>query len=337
MVDRLRPPSGSAARPGEAGASDPLASAIALRFPHATCTPEFDGVRVELTQDGVDYRARVEMTPVGRVSVETPSLDGFQLALSWTDRNVGSVGSAFDDSCLVETNDISLANMWLDPEAQAALLASRYMQGHKETTRNTAPLLRDGAWHHELRDDQVIAQRAEPESSTDRIGDLLATCLSLAMRPVRWASWFRPLAKALGGEANPRIELGGRPVLRVRRGAADVTVRLLRRLGPGDPGRLRTVVGAHRIGSGGETLTLISKDLPRRAWPPLHDQGPNSMQIDLQARTLLDAARPSTTVVRPHDIEITFDGVFADVDRLGAAIQLASYWAVDRSRSGPYR
>ena len=316
---------------------DPLASAIVARFPQAACTPEFDGVRVELTHDGVLYRCRAEMAPVGRVTVQTPSTDGFELALSWTDRNVGSVGSAFDDSCLVQTNDVSLANMWLDREAQAALLASRYMMGRPDASRITAPMLRDGAWHHELRDDQVTAQRAEPEPSTDRIGDLLATCISLAHRPTRWARWFRPLAKALGGEAIARVELGGRPVLRVRRGAADVTVRLLRRLGPGDPGRLRTVIGAHRVGSAGETLTLISNDLPKAAWPPIDHHAPCALQIDSHARALLDAARPSTTIVRRHDIEITFDGVYADAERLGAAIQLAAYWAASHTQRGPYR
>lgn len=319
------------------GVQDPLASAIAARFPQAVCTPEFDGVRVELTHDGSVYKARAEMTPVGRISVQTPSTDGFSLALSWTDRNVGRLGTALDDSCLVETNDVSLAKMWLDRDAQAALLASRYMSGTPEAMRNTAPMLRDGAWHHELRDDQVIAQRAEPEPSTERMADMLAACLALATRPARWARWFRPLAKALGGEAIARVELGGRPVLRVRRGPAEVTVRLLRRLGPGDPGRLRTVVGAHRVGSGGETLTLIADDLPRVAWPPVSEQAPSSLQIDAHARKLLDAARPSTTLVRAHDIEITFDGVFADTDRLGAAIQLAAYWAVDHVEHGPYR
>lgn len=316
---------------------DPLASAIVARFPQAACTPEFDGVRVEITHDGVLYRGRAEMAPVGRVSVQTQSTDGFELALSWTDRNVGSVGSAFDDSCLVETNDISLANMWLDREAQAALLASRYMTGPAGSSRTTAPLLRDGAWHHELRDDHVTAQRAEPEPSTDRIGDLLATCISLAHRPTRWARWFRPLANALGGEAVERVELGGRPVLRVRRGAAEVTLRLLRRLGPDDPGRLRTVIGAHRHGSAGETLTLIAHDLPKAAWPPIGDHAPSALQIDSHARSLLDAARPSTTIVRRHDIEITFDGIYTDVERLGAAIQLAAYWAVDHTQRGPYR
>jgi hypothetical protein len=316
---------------------DPLASAIVARFPEAVCTPEFDGVRVELMHDGSVYKARAEMAPVGRVTVQTPSTDGFSLAISWTDRHVGRLGLSLDDSCLVQTNDVSLAKMWLDREAQAALLASRYMPGTPEALRNTAPLLRDGAWHHEVRDDHVIAQRAEPESSTERMADLLATCLSLATRPARWARWFRPLAKALGGEAIARVELGGRPVLRVRRGAAEVSVRLLRRLGPSDPGRLRTVVGAHRTGSGGETLTLIDDNLARAAWPPLSEQAPSSLQVDARARALLDAARPSTTLVRAHDIEITFDGVFADIDRLGAAIQLAAYWAVDRAQTGPYR
>ena len=316
---------------------DPLASAITARFPQAACTPEFDGVRVELTHDGVVYCGRAEMAPVGRVSVQTPGTDGFELALSWTDRNVGSVGSSFDDSCLVQTNDVSLASVWLDREAQAALLASRYMSGRPDSSRSTATLLRDGAWHHELRDNHVTAQRAEPEPSTSRIGDLLATCISLAHRPTRWARWFRPLAKALGGEAIARVELGGRPVLRVRRGAAEVNVRLLRRLAPDDPGRLRTVIGAHRVGSAGETLTLIARDLPHAAWPPIDERAPSAFQIDSHARTLLDAARPSTTMVRRHDIEITFDGVFADVERLGAAIQLAAYWAVDHTQRGPYR
>jgi hypothetical protein len=316
---------------------DPLAAAIARRFPDAVCTPEFDGVRIELTHEGVTYKARAEQAPVGRVSVQLPSTDGFELALSWTDRNVGSLGASFDDSCLVQTNDVSLARVWLDREAQAALIASRYTQGRPDPMRNTAPLMRDGAWHHELRADQVVAQRTEPEPSPDRISDLLATSLALATRPARWAHWFRPLAKSLGGEALARVELGGRPVLRVRRGQADVTVRLLRRLGPGDPGRLRTVVGAHRIGSGGETLTLISEDLPRSAWPPLGEESPHKLAIDPHAQRLLGAARPSTTLVRKHDIEITFDGVFGDHDRLGAAVELAAYWAAGHKQTSPYR
>ncbi|NVB83841.1 MAG: hypothetical protein HOV81_36035, partial [Kofleriaceae bacterium] len=126
-------------------------------------------------------------------------------------------------------------------------------------------------------------------------------------------------------------------VLRFRRGTTEVTVRLLRRLGPADHGRLRTVVGAHRAGSGGETLTLIAEDLPRMAWPPANEVGPSTLRIDARARALLDTARPSTTIVRRHDVEITFDGSFADADRLGAAIELACHWATDHSHAGPYR
>ena len=78
-------------------------------------------------------------------------------------------------------------------------------------------------------------------------------------------------------------------------------------------------------------------DLPRSAWPPPNDLGASSLRIDDRARTLIDAARPSTTIVRKHDVEITFDGVFADAERLGAAIQLAGYWAGDHDHVGPYR
>jgi hypothetical protein len=314
-----------------------LASAIVLRFPGARCTVDTSGVTADLAYEGAQYHAYAAMTPHGRVTVRLPSTDGFELALRWTDRDVGSLRSAFDDSCLVETNDVSLANMWLDREAQSALLASRYTSGQPESLRNTLPMLRDGTWQHELRGDQVIASRREPESSAERVTDLLAASLALATRPDRWARWFVPLGRALGGETSPRVELGGRPVLRVRRNSAEVHVRLLRRLGPGDPGRLRTVVSSHRLASTGETLTLIAEDLPRTAWPPPNDLAKSSLRIDTRARMLLDLARPSTTIVRRHDVEITFDGVFADADRLGAAIQLAAYWSSERVHDGPYR
>jgi hypothetical protein len=182
-----------------------------------------------------------------------------------------------------------------------------------------------------------MASRTDAEQSPDRIADMLAASLALATRPVRWAKHFAPIARALGCELATRVELGGRPVLRIRRGAVDVTVRLLRRLGPADQGRLRTVVGAHRLGAGDETLTLISHDLPRTAWPPANEPAPASLRIDDRARSLLDAARPATTIVRRHDVEITFDGAFGDVERLGAAIELAAHWAGDRAQASPYR
>ena len=315
-----------------------LASAIVDRFPGATCTADPVGVRIELTLGETAYRARAQLEPVGRVAVQLPSTDAFELTVSWTDRVRHGVREAsFDDSCLVETNDVALAGVWLDDEVRGALLASRYVSGAPDPLRATLPLLRDGTWHHELRSDEVMATRTDPELAPSRIGDLLAASLALASRPVRWAHRFAPIAKALGGEAAPRVELGGRPIVRVHRGPIDVTVRLLRRLGPADPGRLRTVVGAHRVGATGETLALIADDLPRTAWPPANEPAPSSLRIDDRARRLLDAARPATTMVRRHDVEITFDGAVTDGERLGAAVELAAHWAGERTRTGPYR
>jgi hypothetical protein len=321
---------------------DRLALAIVDRFPNATCAAEPSGastcVRVEVSVHDTVYRARAQMQPVGRVAVQLPSTDGFELSVSWTDRVLASPRPpSFDDSCFVETNDVSLASLWLDGEARNALLASRYVSGTPQPLRVTVPLLRDGAWQHELRSDEVMASRTDAESSPERIADMLAASLALASLPVRWAKRFAPLARSLGGESAARVELGGRPVLRLRRGAVDVSVRLLRRLGPADRGRLRTVVGAHRAAASGETLTLISDDLPRSAWPPANEHGAATLRIDDRARALLDAARPATTIVRRHDVEITFDGAFADRERLGAAVELAAYWAAERNAAGPYR
>jgi len=316
---------------------DRLVSTIASRFANATCANQNDGVRVEVPCDGIVYRAHARMAPSGRVSVQVPSTDGFELSVSWTDRVFTPPRAPlFDDSCLVETNDVPLASAWLDGEARGALLASRYICGTPEQLRITVPLLRDGTWQHEVRSDLVLAYREDIELVPERVADMLAASLALATRPVRWARRFSPIAKALGGVAATRVEIGGKPLLRVRRGATDVTVRLLRRLGPADRGRLRTVVNAHRVG-GGETLTLIAEELPRSAWPPANDVGPSTLRIDDHARALLDAAHPATTIVRRHDVEITFDGALADCERLGAAIELAAYWAANRSHVGPYR
>lgn len=318
---------------------DRLTSALVDRFPTASCVTDAAGVRVELTLHDTVYRARAQMEPVGKVAVQLPSTDGFELSVSWTDRVLQAAARqpSFDDSCLVETNDVSLASLWLDAEARNALLASRYISGTPDPLRATLPMLRDGTWQHELREGEVMASRRDPEGKPERIADMLAATLALASRPVRWAKHFAPVARALGGEAAPRLELGGKPVLRIRRAGIDVTVRILRRLGPADHGRLRTVVGAHRIGTSGETLTLIADDLPRSAWPPANDPCPAVLRIDDRARTLLDAARPATTIVRRHDVEITFDGAFAEIARLGAAVELAAYWAGERRHDGPYR
>jgi len=306
-------------------------TAIAERFPGARESGEW----IEVPVDETTYRARVALEPVGSVSVQVPATDGFELSLRWTDRAPASTRApTFDDSFLVEANDVALANAWLDHDVRDALLASRYVAG-TSPLRDTALLLRDGSWEHELRGDEVSARRTQREASPVRIADMLVASVAIASRPARWARWFQPLGKVLGAEAATRVELGGKPILRARRGAAEVTVRLLRRLGPADAGRLRLVVSAHRHGSGGETLTLISDELPRAAWPPANDHRGGSLAIDARARTLLDAAHPSTTVVRPHDVEITFDGAVADADRLGAAVELAAHWAA--APTAPYR
>ena len=126
-------------------------------------------------------------------------------------------------------------------------------------------------------------------------------------------------------------------MLRVRRSGVDVTVSVARRLGPGDPGRLRTIVSAHRTGSGGETLTLVQDDLPRAAWPPPNPPAGLALTIDPRAAELLEIARPSASNVRLHDVEIAFDGALSDRDRLGAAIELAAHWAREDCSTGPYR
>ena len=317
----------------------PLRAAIDDRFADATAFVVDGRVHAHIPIDGVVYRARLDMDQAAHVVVAIPSTDGFELTLKWNDRwaNDGAPRAAsFDDSFLVETNDAALASVWLDHEARAGLLASRYVE-HQRAERKTAVLVRDGTWLHEVTDDEVWARRRDGEPSVDRMADMLAACLALAGRPVRWATALAGIGRALGGEPASRIEIGGKPALRVRRRAVDVFVTLVRRLGPGDPGRLRTIVGAHRHGSGGETLSLISEGLPRSAWPPPADPSTGTLAIDARAGQLLDLARPSATTVRLHDVEIAFDGALGDRDRLGAAIELAAWWADDAGAAGPYR
>jgi hypothetical protein len=320
--------------------SRPLCQAIELRFAGARSGQAGGVVHAEIPVDGTWYRARLAMQPGASVVVELPCTDGFELTLRWNDRWINGDGApraaSFDDSFLVETNDVALAGVWLDHEVRSGLLASRYVPCQL-SERNTALLLRDGRWIHQVCNDEVSAVRAEGEPSEHRMADMLAASLLLATRPTRWAHAFARVALALGGRSAARIEVGGKPVLRVRRRSVDVQVRVVRRLGPGDPGRLRTVIGAHRIASGGETLSLISEGLPRAAWPPPADPSTGTLYIDPRAAALIDAARPSSTIVRPHDVEIAFDGALADRDRLGAAVELAAHWACDSRAMGPYR
>jgi hypothetical protein len=317
-----------------------LHDAIEQRFAGARCERVGDAVHAEIPIDGVWYRARLAMQPVASVVVGLPSTDGFELTLRWNDRWANGDGlpraASFDDTFLVETNDLALAGVWLDHDARSGLLESRYVS-RARAERTTAVLLRDARWVHQVSNDEVSARRPEAERSEHRMADMLAASLLLASRPVRWARAFSRIATALGGRSAARIELGGKPALRVRRHGVDVSVHVVRRLGPSDPGRLRTVIGAHRLASGGETLSLISEGLPRAAWPPPADPSTGTLTIDAHAAALLDAARPSSSTVRPHDVEIAFDGALVDLDRTGAAIELAAWWACHARDPGPYR
>jgi hypothetical protein len=315
-----------------------LARAIEDRFEGARASLHGNTVIADVKFGEVWYRGRLVHEPVARVAVALPSTDGFELALRWNDRWTGEElvarAASFDDSFLVETNDLVLAAAWLDHEARSALLASRYISAR--TDRATALMLRDSGWQHQVSNDEVSARRRSAEPSAERMGDMLAVCLVLASRPTRWARAFAHVARALGGEAAPRVELGGRPVIRVRRDRVDIHVRLVRRLGPGDHGRLRTVVSSNRDSTDAGTLSLITDGLPRAAWPTTV-AGPTSIRIDARAAQLLELACPSATVVRRHDIEIAFDGAVADRDRLGAAVELAAHWAGDARGTSPYR
>jgi len=319
---------------------DALHHAIEQRFAGSRGELVGEVVHADIPIDGVWYRARLAMQPVASVVVPLPCTDGFELTLRWNDRCANDDGApraaSFDDSFLVETNDFALAGVWLDHDVRSGLLASRYVSSPR-AERQTALLLRDARWIHQVSNDEVYARRPDAEPSGDRMADMLMASLMLASLPVRWARAFSHVAGALGGRTAARIEIGGKPALRMRRHSVDVNVRIVRRLGPGDPGRLRTVISAHRLGSGGETLSLISDGLPRAAWPPPADPSSGTLYIDPHAARLLDAARPSSTTVRPHDVEIAFDGALADRDRMGAAVDLAAWWACDAHASGPYR
>jgi hypothetical protein len=317
-----------------------LRHAIERRFTGARGELVGDVVHADIPIDGVWYRARLAMQPIASVVVALPCTDGFELTLRWNDRWTNGDGApraaSFDDSFLVETNDVALAGVWLDHDVRSGLLASRYVSSPR-AERRTAVLLRDARWVHQVSNDEVYARRPEAEWSETRMADMLMASLLLASRPVRWARAFSRVGVALGGRSATRIEVGGKPALRMRRHSVDVNVNIVRRLGPADPGRLRTVISAHRLGSGGETLSLISEGLPLAAWPPPADPSCGTLYIDARAAILLDAARPSSTIVRPHDVEIAFDGALSDRDRMGAAVELAAWWACDGHAAGPYR
>src|SRR5262245_46709616 len=145
------------------------------------------------------------MQPFASVVVGLPCTDGFELSLRWNDRWTNGDGApraaSFDDSFLVETNDLALAGVWLDHDARSALLASRYVSGNRPL-HTTALLLPDARWVHQVSNDEVSARRRDAEPSVQRMADMLAASLLLATRPVRWARAFARIALALGGRSS---------------------------------------------------------------------------------------------------------------------------------------
>ncbi|HEX8111559.1 MAG TPA: hypothetical protein VF516_27705, partial [Kofleriaceae bacterium] len=180
--------------------SRPLYQAIEQRFAGARGDQIGDVVHADIPVDGAWYRTRLEMQPVASVVVGLPCTDGFELTMRWNDRWINGDGApraaSFDDSFLVETNDLALAGVWLDHDVRSGLLASRYVPAQL-AERDTALLLRDGRWTHQVCNDEVSAVRAEPEPSEHRMADMLAVSLLLATRPTRWAHAFARVAVAL--------------------------------------------------------------------------------------------------------------------------------------------
>ncbi len=313
-----------------------LAAALTHRFAGARLDVRDAVLDASVPYDGAWFGARLEMAPIARIAVAIAPIDGFELAVQWSDHWSGETAprsASFDDSFFVHTNDLALAHVWLDGRARDSLHASRFVS-RAGRLGTTAELVRDGAWLHEVDRDQVVARRRDAETSPERMAELLATSLVLASSPARWAAGYVQLAQRLGGEASTRVELGGRPAIRAVRGNLEVLVHLVRRLAPDDPGRLRTLVSARRYGGGGERLALVRDGMPRDAARPSNDSI-GALMLDADAARLLDLARPSAAAVHAQEVEITFDGALLDHERLGAAIELAARWGA--ASMTPYR
>ncbi len=328
--------------------ADRLRTELKRRFAGARLGRAGDLITIEAEVEGAWYRARADggsSDRGARVAVELPSTDGFVLSIKWSDRWAGGDtqrtlalerAASFDDSAIVETNDLALAAGWIDGRVRDALLAARFVS--VAGVGNTARMWRDRGWAFELAGDEVSGRRLPGEAAPERVVSVLEAALTLASRPARWARAFQPAARMLGGELAPRVEIGGKPVLRTRRDRTDVRLYLVRRLGPADGGRLRTLVSAHRHASTGDGLTLVRDDLARAAVPPPGTLGATVLPLDPHALQLLELCSPSATTLRDHDVEIIFDGAVTDPARLDAAVELAAWWSTEaRASTGPYR
>lgn len=301
-----------------------IRDALRARHPSARARKDGDLLAIEIEVDATTHRVRIDSGAADReprITTPIPTTDGFVLGVRWADRWAGSSGRdrdpllvapSFDDAAIIETNDPALAAAWIDHHVRDALLVSRLSPDHLD--QMTA--WRETGWAFELDGDEVTAWRLPGESALERLVVILDVVLALAARPVRWIKAFGAAATRLGGELAARVEVGGKPVLRVRRGPVDVRISLVRRLGPGDPGRLRTELVARR-------LDVTSSELP--ATP--------------RAAELLAVCNPITPTLRGPDLSLVFEGVVTDAERLDAAVELAAHWCTETSAGtfGPYR
>jgi hypothetical protein len=160
-----------------------LDAAIEAQLAGARARVRGSEVVAEIPLENTWFRARLACAPVAVVAVQVPDTDGFSLALRWNDRWVGDRApraATFDDSFLVETNDLVLAAAWLDHDSRSALLASRYVSVPGD--RHTAVMLRDGAWEHHIGGAEVSARRRDAELSVHRMLDMLVAMLARSPR-----------------------------------------------------------------------------------------------------------------------------------------------------------
>lgn len=276
-----------------------LAALLAARHPDARIERREDEVAIVVGVDDSWQACRVRVSPVAEVFVALPPLDGFELEVSRRDRwgrDVVVGDPVFDGRFFITSNDEELARLWLDPVSRQAI---------------------DGAEvDFAIEDGRLSATFGHrPTEELDALDRGLVAACRVAGFLGRWAAAYAEVGRALGGAIpTDRVELGGRPVLRLERRGVEVAVHLRRRRGRSEG--LRTLVAASRAS--------MRWDDPARRKDRI--------------RTLLERSGPSAAELTDSAAEVWFDGAVADLARLQAAIELCARWVVDvPDGQGPYR
>ena len=298
------------------------------------------------------FAVRGRTAPFAELFVIARPLDGFEATIRWGDRiRDPELGDPeFDAAFGLTTNDVPLMRALFDDVMRRAMFDSIYE--FREDVE-LVPVARRRTWTYELRNDEIAATKGSFEHDPRRFATAIHTACAIAARAQRWAAEYAAIARTIDAIAAPEVQLGGEPVLTATRRAVELDVRLLRRAAASDEGRLRTVIGARRINLGGDTLSLVHRDLPRAARPELpggkaarcdlegyalRRSAGSDRTIDAPTRKLLGLARPGALVVGLERIELWFDGAMMDRERLDTGLELVGRWAVDGIEpSGPYR